>query len=230
MRHYTRALLATLCIASLGGQADAGPTLSIENAPSEYQAGGFFTVDLKLTGASNLNAYTVSLILEGSGGIPGVGGDYYFADLPDDLTDLPSVDRYVFGGDGFGRGVGRGEDGSATRLTLLDSLADLDAEVDVTAGGNDLIARIRIGTSSTMTGELRLSFDVSETLLLGSSGQDVPGFDQLAYMPTAGTTSVIRPAAIPEPASLASFLAGGATVVLGTSRARRRAAGAAPSA
>lgn len=180
----------------------AHPLFSLENVPTTYVPGSSFSFDLRLAGATNLNAYTVSLLLESSTGVPGAGNDYSFLDLPDNLSDLPSTSRYVFGTDGFGRGDSRGETGQVARLTLLDSFSDFSAEVDTIPGQNDLIARIWISTSSTMTAPLSISFDPGDTLLLDSLGGDIPGLDTLDYSPAPSGHLIIQSAVIPEPSSL----------------------------
>lgn len=162
----------------------------------------------------------MSVLLDSKSGNLGAGNDYFFEDL-DDLSDLPSVGRYVVGTAGFGRGDSGGESGQFAKLTLLDGLADFNAEVDTLSGLNALIARIRVTTSAAMTGPLRLSFDTSDTPLQDSFGDDIPGFGTLSYAPAPGRAFVIQAAPVPEPARIVRLFLGALIRVLCLRRGRR---------
>ncbi len=195
----------------LGGVLARADTIdmSVSGLTTTYTPGSTLTLEVGLTGATNLNAYNVGLDLNSSNGTAGT--DFYFEGSPS--TDRPpdGANSYVFDSAlgvsspfGFVATPGTLPGTNTATLNLSDFLATGQSVQD--AGSSTLLATVVIGTTPT-AGNLTLRFDGNLLELLDPNLNPVSGFSYLqTNLESFNPPTVI--AQTPEPSTRALFAAG----------------------
>jgi len=184
-----------LVIAVAGvASATVSPVLTFDfPTPHEYVPGGSITFDVLLTGAQDLSAYYVELVLDVDVGTVGNGADAWF-----EIPSAPdSASNYVFFDDNDLFLPLAGTLGTSLVLSIGDDI--WPTSVTTAEGVNDLIATVTVRTAASMTGPLYIAID-GETLEMDNSSSDpIPEFAELQTAVTAvGPTEFTE---VPEPAS-----------------------------
>ena len=188
-RHQILAIVLGLVM--LSDSARAETVLSLDGLPATYTTGMSFLFNVQLTGAEDLNLYSIDLTLEAQSGSAGV--DFFF----DENLATEPMSRYVFGSPGLnpdGFIASADVEGDLATLNLSDLLG-IGEMVETVNGVNDLVATVAITTTSDV-GDLSIAFDTQFLELLDDSGADIPSFGNL----TVSAPETV--AVIPEPSAL----------------------------
>ena len=179
-------------------------------APQEYIPGGPITFDVLLTGAQDLSAYFVELVLEADVATVGSGADAWFEEpaAPD------SASNYVFIDDNILFTATAGMIGGAHVLSMGDDI--WPTSVNTAAGVNDLIATVTVSTVASMTGNLYISLDAETLELDDVNGDPIPDFAALKTTLVAADPTEFTE--VPEPTSVLLLALGTAALL----RRRRR--------
>ena len=183
----------------LGNSPLPAADLLVDGLPESYIPGENFVFDVRLTGAEDLNLFSIDLLLTAENGIAGI--DFFF----NETATIETPSRYVFDLPGVtpdGFAASANVDGVYATMNLSDLLAPGEM-VDTVDGINDLVATISV-TTTPAAGSLTLDFDTSFLELLDDSGNPIPGFDELAARLEASDGESIT--AVPEPGSLCLLL------------------------
>jgi hypothetical protein len=185
----------------MAARAHASISLSVIGLPASYSPGSPLTFEVGLSGAADLNSYTVGLDLNSDKGKAGT--DFYFVGSP--TTVQSPASSYVFSSslsvtnNGF---VATADEISSTNtalLTLSDFLNRSGSVAD--ASPYTMLATVTIETTRA-AGDLSLSFDGTVLELQQPGGQDVVGFDTLEENLASFNPPVVL---TPEPTSLTVF-------------------------
>jgi hypothetical protein len=200
-RHFGSIGVILIC-AGAAARADASISLSVIGLPTTYNPGNALTFEVGLTGAADLNYYTVGLDLTSNKGT--AGADFYFASN----TVQAPANTYVFSPSlgvsspfGFAATTDKVSSTNTALVTLSDFLATGQSVAD--ASPYTMLATVTIYTTPK-AGNLKLSFDGGSLDLYQPDGiTPVKGFGDLeANLASFDPTPVV---AVPEPASFAVF-------------------------
>ena len=219
------AAAAALAVLGLSAGAWAGPVLTIEPSAASYSPGGFVDFDVRLAGAADLASYSIKILIQDTGGLPGgvTNNNYWLADLlPADALNIatrPANLNYVFGlnTDLTTRITNVVNGGSSYGINLSDY--DDAFTGRNTDPGRQVLGTFRVQTGVAFGGTLRLKFDTSALELYDSSDEPIGGF-------TPGDYNSYSVTLTPEPAT-SGLLAAGLVGWLVSARRRRAGADAA---
>jgi len=191
-----------LILAGAAARAHASISLSVIGLPAYYSPGSPLTFEVGLSGATDLNSYTVGLDLNSNKGTAGT--DFYFVGSP--TTVQAPASSYVFSSslsvtnNGFVATADEIPSTNTALLTLSDFLNSSGSVAD--ASPYTMITTVTIETTHA-AGNLSLSFDGTVLELQEPGGQNVAGFSTLlANLASFNPPTVV---AIPEPTSFTVF-------------------------
>ena len=192
-----------LILVGTAARAHASISLSVIGLPANYSPGNPLSFEVELSGATDLNSYTVGLDLNSNTGKAGT--DFYFVGSP--TTVQAPASSYVFSSslsvtnNGF---VARPDEFPSTNTALL-TLSDFLNSSGSVADASPFIMLTTLTIDTTpAAGNLSLSFDGSVLELQEPGGQNVAGFSTLqADLASFNPSPVV--ATIPEPASFTVF-------------------------
>ena len=219
---------AALAVLGLTGGVRAGPVLTIEPSAASYSPGGFVDFDVRLAGAADLASYSIKILIQDTGGLPGgvTNNNYWLADLlpvdADNIATRPADSNYVFGlnTDLTTRITNVVNGGSSYGINLSDY--DDAFTGRNTDPGRQVLGTFRVQTGAAFGGTLRLTFDTSIPSYLALDDPSATSIEGFA----PGNYSSYLVTLTPEPAT-AGLLAAGLAGWLVSARRRRAGADAA---
>ena len=206
--------VVSMAVAWLCGWAAPAPaaTIAIEPSSSTYVPGGYVDFNVRLSGATDLASYSISILISDvAGSLPGgsAGGHFWLVDLlantgnpfnPNDLNiaTRPAGAAYVFNANSDAT-TRQSAEFTGYGIALSDysyggALADYTVATDP---DKQILATFRVATGASFHGTLRLAVDTSSGALEldDPDGDSIPGFSLTGF--DNGAVQVT-----PEPATL----------------------------
>ena len=224
------ALTTALLLVAPGAPGDV--ICQIEPSWPTYVPGSYVDFDVRLSGAIDLAAFHIEILVEDStGSLPGglADGHFWLVDLladtgdpldPDDLNiaTRPDGASYLYDGNADETtrmsveiGTGPPGDYGIALSDYDDGFVGRDTDPD-----KQILASFRVMTDASFWGTLRLTFDADVLQFDDPNGEGVAGFDRQAH---ASYEVLVPP--IPEPAAIGILSLGSPLVLLARSRRRR---------